>query len=194
MFTRFILSVISFIFVGNSYGKVFTIDKEHTNVGFTVKHLMISKVRGHFKSFTGIVDFNIENKSFKKMDANIMVQSIDTNEKERDTHLLSADFFNLKNPQDMIKFSMKSYSKKDNEQGVAKGILEIRGIKKEVELNIKIGGIATDPWGNERFAFEAMGKINRNDFGLKWNKAIETGGVLVDSIVEIVIEAQGIAK
>lgn len=197
-YQRIIVLFLSTISLG-ALADVFIIDKEHTNVGFAIKHLMISKVRGRFNQFDGDVDFQIKNKIFTKMNASILVNSIDTNEKERDKHLLSQDFFktstsNNKAPENIILFNMKSYKKINTETGIATGYLTIKGIKKEIDLEVTIGGLAKDPWGNFRLAFEAKGKINRSDFGLKWNKAIETGGLFVDNIVELIIEAQGIAK
>lgn len=179
--------------------KVYTVDKEHTNIGFTVKHLMISKVRGRFNQFSGEFAYDEQAKTFKDVKATIDVDSIDTNEKERDKHLKSPDFFgvdpkNSKAPGNTITFVMASYSPAKAGGGKATGDLTIKGIKKTIDLEVEEGGFAKDPWGNERAAFTARGKINRKDFGLNWNKLVEAGGVMVGEEVELIIEAQGIAK
>ncbi len=178
--------------------KTYKVDKEHTNVGFAVKHLMISKVRGRFNDFEGEFSFDEKSKTFTTVKATFDVNSIDTNEKDRDKHLKSPDFFgvdpkNPKAPGNKILFEMLTYSPLKGGSGKATGNLTIKGITKKIELEVEEGGFAKDPWGNERAAFTARGKINRKDFGLNWNKVIETGGIMVGEEIELLIEAQGIA-
>lgn len=199
MITKLVAIAMIALPSAGAFAKTYTVDKEHTNVGFTVKHLMISKVRGRFDQFNGEFTYDEKKKTFKDVKASIDVDSINTNEKERDKHLKSPDFFgvDLKNPKapgNTITFAMTSYSPAKSGGGKATGDITIKGITKKIDLEIEEGGFAKDPWGNERAAFTARGKINRKDFGLNWNKLVEAGGVMVGEEVELIIEAQGIAK
>lgn len=186
-------------FAESGLSRTFKLDKEHTEIGFAVKHLMISKVRGRFNEFEGDFSFDEKKKSLLSAKATINASSIDTNEKNRDKHLRSPDFFGIdeKNPKasgNVIKFeSLGAAEFKDNKAQIDAN-LTIKGVTKKVRLDLEFGGIAKDPWDNERAAFSIRGKINRKDFGLTWNKAVEAGGVMVGEDVEIVIEAQGIAQ
>ncbi len=188
-----------YFLAGGALARTYKVDKEHTNVGFTVKHLMISKVRGRFNDFNGEFVYDEKAKNFTAVKVTIDVSSIDTNEKDRDKHLRSPDFFgvdpkNPKAPGNTISFEMLSYTPSKAGGGKATGNITIKGIKKKIELEVDEGGFAKDPWGNERAAFTAKGKINRKDFGLNWNKVIEAGGIMVGDDVELLIEAQGIAQ
>lgn len=163
------------------------LDPTHSEIGFKVKHLMISNVKGNFTSYEG----TIEGESFESspINVNIEASSISTQNAERDAHLKSADFFDVeKNPS--ISFKGASLTKIDGDEYKLKGILTIKAISKEVTLDVEYGGTNTDPWGNEKVAFEIKGKINRKDFGLNWNAALETGGVLVGEEVTILGEVQ----
>jgi polyisoprenoid-binding protein YceI len=164
-------------------------DPAHSEITFKVKHLMISNVKGEFKQFdTSLVadDDNLTNALAK---ASIQVASISTNNDDRDGHLKSADFFEVeKFP--TINFESISIEKFDEENGQLKGKLTIKGITKEVSFHIEFGGISKDPWGNEKAGFSLNGNINRADFGLTWNAALETGGVLVSDIIKIAAEIQ----
>ncbi len=194
------LGFLLFLSTGSSvFGKTYKVDKEHTNIGFAVKHLMISKVRGRFNNFDGEFTYDEKSKKFTAVKTTIQVNSIDTNEKDRDKHLQSPDFFgvdpkNTKAPGNTIIFEMVSYAPTKSGGGKATGNLTIKGITKKILLDVEDGGFAKDPWGNERAAFSAKGKINRKDFGLNWNKVIEAGGIMVGEEVELLIEAQGIAQ
>ena len=159
------------------------IDPAHSEVGFKVKHLMINNVKGHFKNFTGEVEANDDFKS-PAIAFTADIASIDTGNEQRDQHLKTADFFNAeKNPQ--IKFVGKKY---DGEK--LEGDLTIAGITKSVKLDVEFGGIAKDPWGNTKAGFTVNGKINRKDWGINWNAALETGGFLVSDEVTINCEIQ----
>jgi len=168
------------------------IDKGHTDVGFSVKHLMITNVKGNFKDYNGALDFDYKSKTFNSLEATIKSASIDTGIEKRDNHLRSDDFFaSEKYPE--IKFKMKSY-KSDGDEGVMVGDLTMRGITKEVKLEVEDLGIVKDFQGNNRVGFTLKGKVNRMDYNLKWNKALEFGGVAVSDTVKLVIELQAIEK
>jgi len=129
----------------------------------------------------------------KSLNATIKTESIDTGIEKRDNHLRSADFFLAKKYPE-LKFVMKSYIKKSDDEGVMIGDLTIRGITKEVKLEVEIGGTIKDLEGNNRVGFSLEGEINRTDFDLKWNKALEFGGVAVSEKVELEIEVQAVEK
>jgi polyisoprenoid-binding protein YceI len=164
-----------------------SLDKAHSEVGFSVKHLMITKVNGQFKKFDANIDFDYKTKVFKALNATIKTESIDTGIEKRDNHLRSADFFLAKKYPE-LKFVMKSYIKKSDDEGVMIGDLTIRGITKEVKLEVEIGGTIKDLEGNNRVGFSLEGEINRTDFDLKWNKALEFGGVAVSEKVLVNVE------
>ena len=163
------------------------LDPTHSELVFKVKHLMITNVKGEFRKFEAVID----GEDFTKaaITANIDVASIDTNNTDRDNHLKSPDFFDA--PQfPSIAFTGTSFTKKDEENYVLKGNLTLKGVTKEVSLDVEFGGANKDPWGNEKAGFSVSGKINRNDFNLNWNAALEAGGVLVSEEVKIHAELQ----
>lgn len=163
------------------------LDPTHSELGFKVKHLMISNVKGNFTQF----EASIEGEDFTKSPANVTIEvsSVSTNNSDRDNHLKSADFFDAEN-HTKITFRGHSFSKIDEENYTLSGTLTIKGISKEISLNVEYGGTNKDPWGNEKMAFAVNGKLNRSDFGLTWNAALETGGVLVSEEVKIIAEIQ----
>ncbi len=159
------------------------LDTTHSEITFKVRHMMISNVKGAFNTFTAEVE--AEDDTFKnaKVSATIQTDSIDTNNADRDTHLKSADFFNVEqNPT----ITFESDSLADD----VTGHLTINGVTKPVQLEVEFGGINQDPWGNTKAGFTFEGKIKRSDFGLNWNAALETGGVLVSDEVKIAGELQ----
>jgi polyisoprenoid-binding protein YceI len=163
------------------------LDPAHSELTFKIKHLMISNVKGEFKSFTAAID----NEDFKngKVEVSVDSSSIFTNNNDRDNHLKSADFFDVeKYPE--ITFESTSLTKIDDDEFKLNGLLTIKGISKEVVLNVEFGGTNKDPWGNTKAGFSFSGKINRKDWGLNWNAALETGGVLVSDEVRINGEVQ----
>jgi polyisoprenoid-binding protein YceI len=169
------------------------LDPAHSEVTFKVKHLMIANVKGEFRKFDVNVQVNNENFSSASISARIDITSIDTNNTDRDNHLKSADFFDAeKFP--AIEFVSSSFSQLDEENAKLTGNLTIKGVTKEVVLEIETGGISKDPWGQTKAGFTVNGKINRTDFGLTWNAALETGGVLVSEEVKIQAEIQLLKK
>jgi len=164
-------------------------DKPHTNVGFSVTHLLISEVEGNFKKFTGSVLTNDDNFENALVEFSVDVNSINTGNSKRDNHLKSDDFFNVKKFPKLV-FKSKSFKKVGNNKFKMVGDLTIRGNTKEVELDVKLNGIIKDPWGTTRAGFRISGEINRFDFGLKWNKLLEAGGAVVSKEVNIIINAE----
>lgn len=166
------------------------IDQAHSEVAFSVKHMMISNVKGKFKEFDGDIDFDIASKTFKSFDATVNAKTIDTGIKDRDDHLRSADFFDVPNHPE-LRFVMKEYKKLSDSNGILVGDLTMRGVTKAVELNTTINGVVKDFTGKTKVGFSIDGKVNRKDFGLNWNKMIELGGVAVgdDVLIQVEIEA-----
>ncbi|MBW8359354.1 MAG: YceI family protein [Weeksellaceae bacterium] len=159
------------------------LDPTHSEITFRVKHLMISNVKGSFKTFNAAIE--AEDDTFKnaRTTATIQTDSIDTNNADRDTHLKSEEFFNAAvNP--MITFETDSLNDEIT------GNLTVNGITKAVKLDVDFGGINVDPWGNTKAGFSFEGKIKRSDFGLNWNAALEAGGVMVSDEVKIAGELQ----
>lgn len=165
---------------------VYKVDPSHSTVGFKVKHMMISTVTGKFGNFNG--SYDLDKGQFKSLSGVIKTDSVDTGIAKRDDHLRSADFFDAANFPE-ITFTMTSATKSK-----MTGNLTIRGVTKKVVLDVDMGGVVEDPWGNQRSGFVLTGKINRKDFGLNWNKAIEAGGVVVGDEVKLVVEVEGIAE
>ncbi len=172
--------------------RTFSIDQAHSEATFQVRHL-VTKVRGHFAQFSGTIHFNEQAPEESSVSFTIQAVSIDTNTPDRDAHLRSEDFFFVdKHPE--ITFVSSKISKKGSDDYDVRGTLTIRGVAKEVSLPVTFLGHATDPWGNARVGFEAATTINRKDFGLTWNAALETGGFLVGDDVKISLQVQAIAQ
>ena len=166
-----------------------TVDAAHSEVGFAVKHLMISTVRGRFGAVSGTVTFPEGDYADAQADVTIDAASIDTREEKRDAHLRSADFFDVeKFPALTFKSRRVQAIKGDTFQLV--GDLTIKDITREVVLDVEVEGFQKDPWGNEKAGFSASTRVNRKDFGLTWNAALETGGVLVSDDIKISLDVQ----
>jgi polyisoprenoid-binding protein YceI len=164
------------------------IDPTHTEVQFKVKHLVIATVTGFFKKFSGTVESETDDFDGAQVDFSIEVDSIDTNQPGRDTHLKSADFFAAAEyPTLDFTGTLRKLNGNDYSLG---GDLTIRGISKPVTLAVELGGTTIDPWGNTKAGFEINGKINRKDFGLNWNALTEAGGMVVSEEVKIHINAE----
>ena len=164
----------------------YVLDTAHSNVGFSIKHLMISNVKGNFKSFDAELEFDEKTKTITKLEATVDTNSIDTGIKKRDEHLKSSDFFNIQKFPD-IKFVMTSIDKK-----YLTGNLTMHGVTKELKLKNTIHGVIKDMQGNLRVGFTLEGDIKREDFGLTWNKMLESGGFVVGDDVKIVIDIEAI--
>lgn len=169
------------------------IDASHSHIGFSVKHMMIATVRGQFKTYTGSLELNTEDLTRSSLSGEIEVSSIDTREPQRDDHLRSADFFDAANHPKILFKSTQIEQVEGNEFRIT-GDLTIRGVTKEIVLEAEYAGIHKDPWGNTRTGFTVTGSLNRKDFGLSWNAALETGGVLVGEKVKLELEVEAVLQ
>ncbi|HEV7145502.1 MAG TPA: YceI family protein [Pedococcus sp.] len=160
-----------------------TVDAAHSELGFVARHLMVSKVRGQFKEFEGTVKVG-DTVTDSQVTAVAQLGSVDTGSADRDAHLKSADFFDVENNPTM---SFTSTSVADDS---LTGDLTIKGVTKPVVFDLEFNGVATDPWGNQKAGFEASTEINRKDWGLEWNVALEGGGVLVSEKIKINLDIQ----
>jgi polyisoprenoid-binding protein YceI len=167
------------------------IDATHSGINFSIRHVVISKVRGRFTKYMGKVELDEEDLTRSFVEATIDAASIDTGTPQRDDHLRSADFFDVeKFPE--LRFRSSRIEKLDDARYRLTGELTIRDVAREISLDVEYGGRATDPWGNQRIGFIATGSLDRKDFGLQWNQALETGGVLVGNRVDIEIEVEAV--
>ena len=167
-----------------------SIDQAHSEISFKVRHLMIAHVKGLFKKFDASI-YTID-KDFSSVEIDLWIDpaSITTGDEKRDEHLKSADFFDVDNHK-QITFTASTLGKSDTNGNLELwGELTIKGISKTIMLNVQSGGIITDPWGNEKAGFTVSGKINRMDWELNWNTALETGGVMVSEEVTISCEVE----
>jgi polyisoprenoid-binding protein YceI len=165
-------------------------DPSHSSIGFAVRHLMISKVRGQFGKWSGTFDYDAEDPTRSKLSVRIDAASIDTRDEKRDAHLRSPDFFDVEKYPELT-FKSTSVGGEGDEL-VLHGELTIHGITKAVQLKVESLGTTKDPWGGTRAGFSATTSVNRKDFGLQWNMALETGGVVVGEKVEIAIEIEAV--
>ncbi len=172
--------------------RTFSIDKAHSEAVFQVRHL-VTKVRGRFTDFEGTIAMSPDDPAQSSVDVAIKAASIDTSQPDRDTHLRSADFFDVERFP-MLTFKSTRVEKAGGDSYAVTGDLTIHGVTKSVVLPTTFLGMAKDPWGNERAGFEAEVTINRKDFGLNWNAALETGGFLVGDEVKISLSVQAIAQ
>lgn len=165
------------------------LDPSHSEIGFKVKHMMITNVSGSFEKFETKVETEEDDFATADIEFTADVSSITTNNTDRDNHLRSDDFFAAeKFPE--LKFKSTKIEKKGDEEYVLHGDLTIRDVTKPVKFDVEFGGIGKDPWGNQKAGFTVTGKIRRTDFNLNWNAALETGGVLVSEEVKILAEVQ----
>ena len=170
--------------------ETYKIDPNHSSVGFSIRHFF-SKVPGKFDTYEGTITLDPKDLSKTTVEVSIDAASIDTGNKDRDTHLKSPDFFDVqKFPK--ITFRATSVTPQGTNKATVKGDLTIHGITKPVTLEAEVLGFSPDPWGNYRGGFEAKTKINRQDFGVSWNKAIEGGGALLGDEVEILLDVEGV--
>lgn len=162
-------------------------DPSHSELNFDVRHMMIARVKGTFTRFS--VEVNGEDLFRSNVHVHVETSSVNTNNADRDNHLRSGDFFDSENFPHM-EFRSTSWKPAGEGQYTLTGMLKIKDVEKEVSLNVEFGGINKDPWGNEKAGFSIEGKINRKEWGLNWNAALETGGVLVSEEVKITADVQ----
>lgn len=165
------------------------IDSAHTHITFTARHMMISKVRGNFEQFSGSVNFDAANPTQTTVNIEVDLASVNTRDEQRDGHLKSPDFFDVEEYPTMS-FNSSRVEQVDENNGRLYGQLTIKDITKEIVLDVEYAGIAKSPWGSESAGFSAHGSLNRKDWGLNWNQALETGGFLVGDKINIEIELE----
>jgi polyisoprenoid-binding protein YceI len=170
-----------------------SIDKAHSKIGFSVSHLVITDVEGFFKEYDGKITSNGDDFSTAQIELSINTASIFTDNEGRDKHLRSDDFFNAEKFPKMT-FKSKSISKINDNKFKLVGDLTIRDVTRQVELEVKYNGMVKDPWGNTKAGFKVTGEVNRFDYNLRWNTAIETGALVVGKEVELVIDLQLVKK
>ncbi len=180
------LGLASLLATGALFAGTFNVDKSHSNVGFKVKHMMISNVIGKFKNFSGTIDYDEDTKTLKSISGKIEVKSINTEDEKRDKHLRADDFFAAEKFPNITFESIKI----DGDELI--GNFTLRGITKEVKFELENNGVIKDPWGNTRVGLALTGKINRKDYGLTYSKLLEAGGVAVGDTVKLNIEIEGI--
>ena len=175
---------------------VWDLDPAHTTIEFAVKHMMFTTVRGRFTKFSGTLRVDERDPNLSGVDVDIDAASIDTGVGDRDAHLRSADFLDVENhPRITFRSTdVQGAHAKDGDRFRVAGELDIRGQAMPVTLDVTFEGIGKDPWGKQRSGFAARAEIDRREWGLKWNQALEAGGVLVANTVKIEIEAQAVKQ
>ncbi len=169
--------------------KTWSIDKSHSSIGFKIKHMMFTNVKGNFNDYEATIQ--IPNDNFEESSLKFVAQaaSINTNNADRDNHLKSADFFDVEQ-YPTLEFKSTKIEKKSQSHYTIEGTLSMHGVENSVKLNAEYSGIIVDPWGNNKIALALNGKINRKDWNLNWNSALEAGGLLVGEEVNFDIETQ----
>lgn len=189
-----IFTLIAFALPSLALASTWNIDPDHSSVGFKVKHLMVSNVNGNFNKHTGVVEIDDKDITKSTVQVTIDTNSINTNVQKRDEHLRSADFFDVAKYPTMT-FVSKKVAKNGKDKLKVTGDLTLHGVTKEVVLDVEGPSVESkDPWGNIRKGATATTKINRKDYGLAWNAALETGGVVVGDDVNIILEIEMIKK
>jgi polyisoprenoid-binding protein YceI len=168
----------------------YTVDPSHSSIGFAVRHMVVSKVKGFFNEYTATILYDDKDITKSSAEVTIKMESIDTRDAKRDEHLRTPDFFDAaKYPE--ITFKSKRIEK--SEDGfVAVGDLTMRGVTKEISIPFIVAGVVTDPWGNTRLGLSGGTKLNRQDYGISWSKSLDKGGLVVSDDVQIEIEIEAI--
>lgn len=171
---------------------VFDVDASHSSIAFSVKHMVVSTVRGNFGEFSGSFEMDPADPATLNATATVSAKSINTNNQKRDDHLRSGDFFDAETYPDITFTTTKVTAQGDG--FVLTGNLTMRGVTKEISLPIEVNGPVTDPWGNTRYGFEGSTTINRKDWGINWAKTLDNGGLVVADQVKIEISIEGIKR
>lgn len=184
-----ILLTMLVLLSGNAFAASYKLDSVHSEVGFSVKHLVVSKVKGRFNKFEGTFDFDEKKNEVSKIDVKVDVASVDTNDKKRDEHLLSPDFFDVKKDGFMLFKADKTTVQKDKSVKIS-GMLTIKGVAKPIVLDLTYGGTVIDMMGAEKVGFSLSGTIHRKDWDMNWNKTLDKGGLALGEDVMIAIEGE----
>lgn len=182
------LGLISILATGALYAGTYKVDTAHSHVGFKVKHMMVSNVKGNFEKFEGVIEYDEASKTLKALKGTIDVASINTANEKRDTHLKAEDMFNA------AKYPTITFEVIKVEEENVYGNLTMHGVTKEVKLELEESGLGEDAWGNQKVGLSIEGKINRKDFGITWNKLLEAGGVAVSDEVKLELELAGVLQ
>lgn len=172
----------------------YDIDPSHSSLEFAAKHAMVTTVRGRFSEFEGVLNIDGASPERSSAEVRIVVDSLDTRSKDRDTHLRSADFFHVEEHPEITFRSTRAARGKRDGQYVLWGDLTIKGTTREVELDLEFTGTAVDPWGKQRVGFEGETTVNRKDWGLNWNVALEAGGILVSEKVKLKLDIAAVKR
>ena len=193
MKSRYVMMMAGVMAVAlSANAETYQVDPAHSTVGFSVKHLAISTVRGVFTNFSGTIEFDAKKPEASSAKGEVQTASINTQIEARDKHLRSPDFFDAaKYPE--IKFETLS-ARKDGEEWVVKGRFSMHGVTKEIELRGTVEGPVKDPWGKTRIGLSATTTINRQDYGLLWSQKLDAGGLVVGDLVKIELQIEAIAK
>ena len=180
------LSLVSLAVSTALFAGTYNVDASHTNAGFTVKHMMITNVTGKFNDIAGTFEFDEKTNTLKSINGEIVVASINTANEKRDEHLKAEEMF------DVAKFPKITFKSTKIEKDAVYGDFTMKGVTKNIKLDLETSSVIKDPWGKQRTGFSLNGKIKRSDFGLTWNKALETGGVAVSDEVKLAIDVEGV--
>ena len=180
------LSLVSLAVSTALFAGTYNVDAGHTNAGFTVKHMMITNVTGKFNDVAGTFEFDEKTNTLKSINGEIIVASINTANEKRDEHLKAEDMF------DVAKFQKITFKSTKIEKDAVYGDFTMKGVTKNIKLDLETSSVIKDPWGKQRTGFSLNGKIKRSDFGIVWNKALETGGVAVSDDVKLAIDIEGV--
>jgi len=191
---RLSLAVAVAVFFGSAvaHAQTYTIDSSHSSVLFSVHHL-VGRVAGHFDKFEGTFNYDAAKPETWQAEATIQAASVNTANDKRDAHLKTPDFFDVAKYPTLTFKSTGVTDVKDN-HGKLAGNLTMHGVTKPVVLDLEIGGTIKDPWGNQRAGATATGHLNRKDFGMNWNKVLDTGGLMVGEEITIELNIEGVAK
>ena len=169
------------------------IDHTHSTIGFVARHAMVAKVRGGFSDFTGTLTLDGADPANSSASLTIVASSFSTNNPERDAHVKSADFLDV-DQFPTLTFVSKAVTQKDDDEFIVTGDLTIHGVTKPVDVKFELLGTSQDPWGGTRIGFEGKAEISRKEFGLVWNVALETGGVLVSDTIKLELDVEAVKK
>ncbi len=179
------------VFAGLARAEKWDIDIPHSSVGFSVRHMVVTKTHGKFNDFTGYIDFDGKNVEKGSVEITAQIASIDTDNKKRDDHLRNPDFFDAEKFPTMI-FKSKKVIKSSGSEFKLVGDLTIKGVTKEMTFDCEFNGVINDPMGNTHAGFSAVVKINRQDFNVKWSKKLDAGGLVVGDEVKISLEIEAV--
>ena len=190
MFRKLITTtVLMLVLTISSPAATWNIDMAHSSIGFSVRHLVISKTTGTFGEFDGTVEFDGVNLETGSVEVTAQMASVDTDDAKRDDHLRGPDFFDVEKYPTMSFKSKKITAKKSGSFQLT-GLLTIKGVSKEVTFDCEFNGVANDPWGNTRAGFSAETEINRQDFNVSWSKTLDGGGLVVGDMIKLTLEIE----